>query len=465
MKKIMKLALLAFLALLACVLMFTACDILGETQLPGNGSTSETGHVHAFGEWETTKKATCTNEGVKERYCSCGEKQMGTIAATGHTEVTDVAVAPTCTQDGLTEGKHCSACQEVTVKQNTVEKNAHTYGEWETTSRATCEQEGTQERYCKCGEKQSRTVSATGHNYGDWSVSKIATCAQVGEEARLCQCGDKQTRSIPSPEHEVGKWIVDVAATCISTGSRHQECTKCQTVLKTEELAITGHKEGNYVIVKEATCTSDGQRQTMCTVCQTILRDETVTAYGHSYSSQSVSASCEKAGGTQYTCRTCSHSYTEESGAALGHNLEISGKCSRCDGDFSVDMKTRVGAPLQNAEYGFSYYGLDGYLMLGFEAKNISNKTVKYAWIQIVAYNAVGDIIYRGTVKTTGPIKNGEKLVFNLDYWDAILKFSVDFRNTAKVEIVNVKFEYTDGTIECGAYGYSTTVRNSKLYV
>ena len=38
----------------------------------------------------------------------------------GHTEVVDEAVAPTCTTTGLTEGKHCIVCGEVTLAQKEV---------------------------------------------------------------------------------------------------------------------------------------------------------------------------------------------------------------------------------------------------------------------------------------------------------------------------------------------------------
>lgn len=44
---------------------------------------------------------------------------------TFHTEAVDVAIAPTCTATGLTEGKHCSVCDEVLAEQKSVRPTGH----------------------------------------------------------------------------------------------------------------------------------------------------------------------------------------------------------------------------------------------------------------------------------------------------------------------------------------------------
>ena len=86
----------------------------------------QAGCDHSYGEWKTTREATCSKKGAKQRECAtCGHKETGDIATVAHKEVKDAAVSATCTTAGKTEGKHCSVCNKVIVKQETVKALGH----------------------------------------------------------------------------------------------------------------------------------------------------------------------------------------------------------------------------------------------------------------------------------------------------------------------------------------------------
>lgn len=78
------------------------------------------------------KAATCTEKGEKGVKCrNCGKIENKTeIPATGHIPVTDPAVAPTETSDGLTEGSHCSVCGAVLTAQEVIPMRDPTIDTW-----------------------------------------------------------------------------------------------------------------------------------------------------------------------------------------------------------------------------------------------------------------------------------------------------------------------------------------------
>ncbi len=64
---------------------------------------------------------------IKITHCSDYVLKLIKHTDSEHTVVVDEAVAATCTKTGLTEGSHCSVCEEVIKPQEIVEKLAHTY--------------------------------------------------------------------------------------------------------------------------------------------------------------------------------------------------------------------------------------------------------------------------------------------------------------------------------------------------
>jgi len=76
---------------------------------------------------------TCTETGLTQgSHCSvCGKVliKQEIVNALGHTPVLDIAETPTCSKTGLTEGSHCSVCNEIIVPQQVIAKTAH-IAEW-----------------------------------------------------------------------------------------------------------------------------------------------------------------------------------------------------------------------------------------------------------------------------------------------------------------------------------------------
>ena len=140
---------------------------------------------------------TCTETGLTEG-SHCGDCNKILIAqevvsSTNHTEVIDPAVAATCTETGLTEGSHCSVCNKILVAQKTVSALNHSFTNYISNDDATCTEDGTKTAKCdRCDvtDTQSDEGSAKGHtSVVDAAVAPTYSSVGLTEGSHCADCG------------------------------------------------------------------------------------------------------------------------------------------------------------------------------------------------------------------------------------------------------------------------------------
>ncbi len=235
---------------------------------------------------DDAKDATCTEDGLTAgKHCSvCNEViiQQSTISG-GHNYVTDQSIAPTCTETGLTEGKHCSVCGEVFAAQEVIPANGHTEVIDEEIT-ATCTESGlTEGKHCSaCNEilVAQEAIPAKGHiEVIDEEIS--ATCTESGlTEGKHCSVCNEilvAQEEIPAKGHTE---VIDeaVSATCTESGlTEGKHCSVCNEILVAQELVPTGHKLIKHDKVN-ATCSEDGvEAYWSCSACNRLFSNEDAT--------------------------------------------------------------------------------------------------------------------------------------------------------------------------------------------
>ena len=69
------------------------------------------------------------------------------------------------------------------------------------------------------------------HKFGEWMVTKNPTCTEDGTQSRYCDCGEEQHSAIPAPGH-TQEIIPAVNPTCTTSGSTEgKKCSKCGEVI------------------------------------------------------------------------------------------------------------------------------------------------------------------------------------------------------------------------------------------
>ena len=119
----------------------------GLTSINFEGTIAQWNIIRKFSNWDQ-------DIGAYVVYCTDGN------ICKEHVEVVDAAVEPTCTETGLTEGKHCSVCGEVLVAQEVVEALGHSYESTVTPPTATAD--GSIEYTCpNCDDSYTEAIVPT----------------------------------------------------------------------------------------------------------------------------------------------------------------------------------------------------------------------------------------------------------------------------------------------------------------
>lgn len=191
-------------------------------------ASAECAHVYE-GE-KVLLAASCTKEGILKKTCKlCNKSISENIPKTAHTEVTDEGTPATCTESGMSDGKHCSVCNTVTVEKKPIKALGHT-------------------------EVIDEAVEAT--------------CISPGKtEGKHCGvCDTVLVAQTPiTAEHNIVKrtWH---PVTCNENGAVELYCNKCNTVRSYETISA-GHYSVDHEYAKiEGLCTGF-KHGDKCEVC------------------------------------------------------------------------------------------------------------------------------------------------------------------------------------------------------
>lgn len=213
--------------------------------------TEANGHNWGIdGGWSTVTPATCTTNGLEKHTCmTCLLEETREIIAKGHKEVIDEAVDATCTEDGWTEGKHCSVCGEVIVEQERIDALDHEPGEPELTNTPTCTVCAHYKVVCERCEETLDEYDDDGefgdHSWGD-SVEFKPTCTEDGYTRHICSVCNlvEDYDKTPASGHDYQL----VSDSSMSSGAA-MKCTRCGDSYEADyDCDILGHEtnEGEY---------------------------------------------------------------------------------------------------------------------------------------------------------------------------------------------------------------------------
>lgn len=150
--------------------------------------------------------------------------------------------------------------------------NGHTFGEWEESKSANCEEGGKEKHICSvCKAEEERDTAPLGHDWNaEYAIDVKPTCTQPGSKSIHCSRCDA-TKDVTEIEPLGHDWeddfTIDVKPTCTQPGSKSIHCSRCDAIKDVTEIEPTGHSFGEWTVSKDSTCVAGGQKTRKCEIC------------------------------------------------------------------------------------------------------------------------------------------------------------------------------------------------------
>lgn len=226
---------------------------------------------HDWGEWNITTKPSCTTEGEEVRQCqNCQKTETKKLEKTAHVTEIVGAKESTCTTAGYSGDEVCKHCHEVIKKGHELALAQHQWGEWKTTTPASCTHEGEETRQCSvCQETETRKLKKTDHDWSEWKTTTKPSCTTEGEETRQCKnCQETESRTLAKTAHNT-EIVGAKAPSCTTEGYTGDEvCKDCHaTIKKGHKLDKTAHQWSTWKTTTNPSYASEGEQTRQCSQC------------------------------------------------------------------------------------------------------------------------------------------------------------------------------------------------------
>lgn len=340
---------------------------------------------HQFQDERIITPATCTEDGVKEIYCTVCDQVLSTVpdASLGHDfDESTIRIQDDTKVDGhIRTYQYCNKCKQDVMSiehvkgekdpdsQTSINVNNYVWvdGYYTYENTATCERAGTKTYTCTvegCGRMidvtvgsqtikrfvpttEAHAVAKGGHKVEKWYTVKEPTCLESGSQTGTCTiCNQSVTEDIPALGHTIDEEnpvrTLDLTSNnghiyryyiCSSCTKEVEKIEHAKNPNKTEENDETEYIwiDGEYTpaVVTPAGCVINGVGRNKCDLegCD-VTEVIALKAPGqHQWVETGViEPTCTTAGQTNYKCDVCGMTKQDNRVEALGHDLYSTAK-------------------------------------------------------------------------------------------------------------------------------------------